>query len=322
MKKNTNRKNTTSIYNYAIVGSGPIGASTAFYLSKKKNLTTILITQDPMEEDPHHEATYLYAGGSVRWYWGDNEEKYKATKMTADFIKRLVKKGVDLSFIDDNYLLLHLGVFTPAINVSGQKLVSYLMSEAQNNGVEYKKNTVLESFKTYADYVELQTSSGIIKAKKVLLALGAANKKFMPQAKIGVEKRVLLVLDIKIDEFNLHFPHLILPYKKGFVYVFIKKMGDQYKMVLGQEDIIKHSDEYKEEDYLEELKQKGITKMMPFLKNAKTEKVLWGFDATNKLPELYTEDNKVFSVHCGSAVRSAIYIGETVSKELLSGRKS
>ncbi len=307
-------------YDIAILGGGPIGAATAYFLSLSpefKSKKIILITQDPLEEDTNHESTYLYAGGCINYsFWPRNPLKAEMTKVTADFIKDLAKKGVDLSLIEDYYLFLDRGVFSPSLNVAGSKLVKYFIDQAKQNGVEYKPQTTLNSFEKQGDKYLVKTTGGEFLTEKAVLALGANNNKFTDK-KIELEKRVLLVLDLPIDEAREKFPHTIIPFNDGWVYLFIKNIGGQLKMVLGEEDAVELDDLKGEENYLPELLEKGLDEIVPFLKEAKVEKILWGFDSLENDPIIDSEDNQLYVVNCGSAVRACIYIGQEVAKKIL-----
>ena len=62
----------TDMYDILILGGGPIGASTAYFLTKESSLKVGLLRREP-NEDPQHLATYKYAGGSVRWFWDEGK---------------------------------------------------------------------------------------------------------------------------------------------------------------------------------------------------------------------------------------------------------
>lgn len=304
-------------YDIAIVGSGPIGAATAYFLSQqKKKKEVVVITQDPTDD---HSSAYLYAGGSVQYsYWPNDSLKAEMTKMTADFIKKKVKDGKDFSVIDNHYLFLDEGVFAPALNIAGAKLVNFLLKKAVDQGVVLQGETVLKKISKENGIYHLDTNKGQFLAPKVLLAVGANIHKFIPKMPVEFEKRVLLVFNIPVEkEERVNWPHVVIPMSEGWVYIFIKKIGDQYKMLLGQEDVIKHNKKWEPENYLDKLIKKGLLKTVPFLKKAKVEKMLWGFDSKKSTPDIVTSDNQLFAVNCGSAVRSCAYIGQIMAKKLL-----
>jgi hypothetical protein len=70
------------------------------------------------------------------------------------------------------------------------------------------------------------------------------------------------------------------------------------------------------DDYFKKMCGLGLTDLMPFLKDAAVEKVLWGFDAKNKTVKLYSPDGMLHAAACGSAVRSCIGIGKKLAAEL------
>jgi 2-polyprenyl-6-methoxyphenol hydroxylase-like FAD-dependent oxidoreductase len=134
----------TSTYDIVIAGSGPIGSATAYLLRDTKQRIAIL-SPEPLENDPDHRATYMYAGGSIRWYF-ENTSVASATQKTAECIRTLIDSGIDLSAIEDRYVFLHRGVSAPSYNVSGAKLVEYFLAQAEQSGVERLKNTTLQTF--------------------------------------------------------------------------------------------------------------------------------------------------------------------------------
>lgn len=301
-------------YDILIIGGGPIGAST-FYHLKDSDKKVALIKPEPLKEDEEHIATYLYAGGSVRWYFED-EELRRATTETSELIKN-IKNDIDLSLIEDFYVFTHRGIMSPSFNISGAKLVNYFIEEAKKSGKEVFENTYLEEIKKENNNYFFITNNGIFEAEKVLIAIGYSIKKFFPEIGFDFEKRQLFVLDLKLNEEQKKFPHLILPFAEGIVYLFVKKIGDDYKFVLGQEDVVEENEEFKAVDYFSELKNLGITKIFNFLEKANVEKVLWGFDALNKKLKIEEIENKIFIASCGSAIRSCAYIGRTLKERLL-----
>lgn len=304
----------TNSYDIAIIGSGPIGASTAYFLSKNSDKKVIVITADPTEE---RISTYKFAGGSVQFGHWKEEAKLEMTSMTANFLKDLSSKGEDLSLIEDEYLFLDEGIMAPAINVAGAKVVNYFVQQAKKNGVEVKENTTAQKLQQEGDKYKITTDKGAFMADKVLVAVGPSVKKLVPDAPVELEKRVLFILDLPVSEERKKLPHTIIPINNGWVYFFIKKVGDEFKVIVGQEELIEHNDKWEEENYFDELLKMGLAERAPFLKDAKVEKVLWGFDSLKKVLEINTKNNKLFSVNCGSAVRSCVYIGQKITEKLL-----
>ncbi len=302
------------IYDKIIVGGGPIGSATAYFLSKNiQNEKILVLTKEPTED---HTPTYLFAGGSINSYWED-DLKRKMTTMTSEFIRGLISEGVDLASVQDNYFFVELGIFVPSLNVSGSKLVNYFLAKAQEKGIEVKNNATLEKVEQTGEVYTLKTNNGSYQAKKVLLSVGNQIKNFIPEIDVVFEKRQLYVMDVKIDDSNRALPHTILRLKHGEIYFFIKKINDEYKLVVGQEDLFENNEEWEEENNYAKLLELGLTDLLPFLKNAKVEKILWGFDAFKKIPNIHTTDDKLFAVNCGSAVRSCVYIGQEVVKKLI-----
>ncbi len=311
-----------SIVDIVILGSGPIAASSAYFLMQNRppNSRVLLITEEPLAVDTRHTATYRYAGGSVRWYW-DDVQKQQATRVTAEFIKELLARGVDLAALEDRYLFLHRGVSVPSLNLSGAKLVEYLLTEAQQQGLEIRRKTSVINLVAEKNSVQIVTSSGTVLAKQVVVALGASVAKMFPQLPIELEKRQLFVLDLPITDERRDLPHTIVPLVGGFVYFFVKNIGGVPKFVLGQEDLIRHTDQPGAENYFEQLIARGLLKALPFLQEAQVADILWGFDVTHKQPRFDQPLANVFVVTCGSAVRSCIAIGQQTAQLLCLQKK-
>jgi glycine/D-amino acid oxidase-like deaminating enzyme len=305
----------TSIYDIAIVGDGPIGAATAYFLSTSDKRVA-LISAEPLSEDPNHEATYRYAGGSVRWAFED-PDLAAATEATADFIRETLAAGTDLAAIEDSYVFVHRGVVAPSFNVSGAKLVEHLAAHAEQNGVVRHPGVALVSYRKENDHYILTTTQGDIAARKVLLALGPSLAKFVPEAGFEFEKRQTFVLNLPVPANREKFPHLVLPFHGGIVYLFIKRIDGVFKMLVSQEGVIEENDEHAPDDYFKRMCDLGLLEIMPFFKDATTEKVLWGFDAKNKTVKIFSPDGLLHAAACGSAVRSCVGIGKKLAAELL-----
>ena len=80
-------------------------------------------------------------------------------------------------------------------------------------------------------------------------------------------------------------------------------------MLLSQEDIVEENDQPKPHDYFNDILGMGLSETMPFLKDTKVERVLWGFDAKNKKLKVYSPDQQLFAATCGSAIRGSIGLG-------------
>lgn len=298
-------------YDILILGGGPIGASTAYFLSEN-GAKNIALVCDGSEEDL--SSTFRYAGGSVRAFW-DDPLKVEMTKTTMDFILDLDKKGVDLSLIRDNYLFLNKGKYIPSLNISGKKLVNWFLSRAKEKGLTICEGEKILSVTKDSGFYTVRTDKNEYKSNKVLLALGSANSNFVPEYKIEKEKRQLFVLDIPVGKDEESFPHTIIPIKNGVAYVFIKKMENGLRFVVGQEDILEENDNGVAEDYFAKLLESGLGESFPFLKNAKVENILWGFDVKNKILKLEKYDESLFVANCGSAIRSCVWIGRKIAEK-------
>lgn len=304
----------TLMYDIAIVGSGPIGASTAFYL-RNSGKKIAIISPEPLVSDEAHIITYKYAGGSVRWFF-DDPETAENTRKTAEFIRTLVTAKIDLSFIEDNYIFLNRGISVPSYNISGPKLITYLLRQSVDSGNVEHLNTMVENYRKAEDGYILMTNLGEIEAKKVLFATGPELQKMFPEANYTFEKRETLILDLVIDENRSRLPHVVVPFHGGIIYFFIKDMESGRRMLLSQESVVSNDDEGGR-DFLPELKKLGITNLLPFLESAQTIEILWGLDAVNKNVKIYSPDERLFTAACGSAIRSCIGIGEIIAKRIL-----
>lgn len=298
-------------YTTLLLGGGPIAASTAYFLTQDGATNIGLVTQDPIE---NRDGAYMYAGGSVRWFW-DDELKKEMTTETGQFILDLDAQGVDLSLLKDNYLFLGRGKFVPSLNISGKKLVQWFLGQASQKGLQVHNNERIVSVTKNADIWNVKTETSEYFAHKVLLALGVNNGTFMPGFHVDVEKRELFVLDLPVTKEEEQFPHTIIPLKEGVVYVFIKKFGDTMKFVVGQEDAVEPSENSEDGSTFAALIEAGLGEFMPFLKKAKIEMTLWGFDAGNKTLTI-EEREGLFAVNCGSAIRGCVWIGKEIAKRL------
>jgi len=301
------------IYDILILGGGPIGASSAYFLSQKGKKKIGLITSEPAE---NQHATYQNAGGCIRWFW-DEPQKTLMTKETADFIKKLSRSGVDVSLREDTYLFLYRGVHVPAINVSGIKLVNHFIKEAQAKGVTLHSGETVKKVQTTEDVCVVTTDKGIYQAKKVLLAMGAQNACFMPEYEIEEEKRYLLVLDLPVGESELMFPHTIAKIGDGYAFAFVKKLPEGWRFLVGQEDILGVPTNAQAAKHFKEFLATGVGDVMPFLKKAKVERMLSGTDVENKSLLIKDHHKQLFAANCGSAVRSCVWIGKEVARQLM-----
>ncbi len=300
-----------NVYDVLILGSGPIGASTANFMSRKGKKKIGVISEDQTNSK---RATYQYAGGCIRWFW-DEPLKIEMTKTTADFIKKLSKSGVDVSLREDTYLFLYRGVHAPAINISGTKLVNYFLKESEKKGVQLHMGEVIKKIKKTDNIYTVITDKTEYQTKKVLLALGSENARFMENYPLEKEERYLLVLDIPVGENEMTFPHTIAKIGDGYAFVFIKKLGERWHFLVGQEDILPVPKSTNAKAHFKELLNAGLGEIMPFLTKAKVERMLSGVDVENK--ELMVQQiDSLYAANCGSAVRSCVWIGQELSKRL------
>lgn len=295
-------------YDILILGTGPIGTSTAYHLSKNGTKKIAMIGAEPQNND---FATYQNAGGCVRWYW-DDPKKIADTKETADFIKELAATGVDVSLHEDTYLFLNWGKHVPAINVSSAKLLSHLQEEAKGNGVVIHQSELITDVQEVDGLVTVTTDKNTYQAHKVLLALGAKNPDFMKGYEIEEEERYLLVLDVPVGEHEMTFPHTIAAIGDGFTFLFIKKLPEGWRFVLGEEDVLGTPKTSNLNEHLHSLLETGLGDIMPFLKEAKVERLLLGMDVEHK-SLLIKEQRQIIAASCGSAVRSCIPIGKQLA---------
>ncbi len=308
------RSNLSTVYDIAIAGAGPIGSATAYALSTRSNLSVAIVSREPAD-DPAHFAAYRWAGGSVRLYW-DDPWKLAAVQATAGLARQLIAEGVGLDIIENSYLFLNRGQIIPGMNLAGAKLVRELYRRAVEQGITPHEGAHIDAVADSGDHYVLHTSTGDVNARRVLLALGAENAKLLPEYPVEFERRQVFVLDVPMEGGREKLPHLVLPFEDGVVFCFPKYVGGMPRLVVGQEDVIEHSDERAPEDYFAELLARGLNKALPFLKDATVLDILWGFDAKAKSPVLHTVDNRLFAANCGSAVRSSVLLGQEIAERL------
>ncbi len=300
-----------NIYDLLILGSGPIGASTAYFMSRKGKKNIGIVSED---QSTTKKAAYKYAGGCLRWFW-DEPLKIEMTKTTADFIKKIAKSGVDVSLREDTYLFLYRGVHTPAINVSGAKLVDYFMKESVKKGVKSHTGEEVLSVTKIDKLYTVKTDKKTYQAKKVLLALGSENARFMKGYELEKEERYLMVLDIPVTEPEMMFPHTIAKIGDGYAYAFVKKLPEGWRFLVSQEDVLSVPTAKNVSAHFKKLLNSGLADVMPFLAKAKVERMLSGTDVENKELLIKNQDG-LYAANCGSAVRSCVWIGKEVVKKI------
>ncbi|MFI5626765.1 NAD(P)/FAD-dependent oxidoreductase [Nocardioides sp. NPDC051685] len=295
----------------AICGAGPIGAATATFLARP-DLRVVLIDHDPAD-DPAHVATYRYAGGSIRWTWPD-PVKREMTTHTEQFI-RSAADGAELDMIENTYHLLHTGEHIPALNVSATGLVGMLRDQAQEAGATFVDALVTGVRPDGSGHV-VETSRGAIRAGRVLGAMGAANSSVFPQVSAEPEKRQLFVLDLPVPPERELLPHTIVPVGDGFGYVFVKLIDGDLRVLVGQEDIVEDEDTSGPVDHWKEILDSGLAATLPWLRDARVDDILWGVDTAQKTLVLDEPSPGVLVANCGSAIRSAAWLGRTLADRL------
>ncbi|GIW10236.1 MAG: FAD-binding oxidoreductase [Chloroflexi bacterium] len=301
------------VFDIAVLGSGPIGATSAYLLTHQTNRRIALIAQEPQED---HRATYRFSGGSIRLYW-DDPRKAQAVAETAALIRQLHQDGVELDLLENGYVFVHRGRWAPSLNLSGAKLIRHLLACAVERGLTRVSGAEIEQLTTGGSGYRVLTSVGEVRARAVVLALGTENQRFLPELELEVEKRQLFVLDLPVDEHRARFPHLVVPLGEGVVFVFIKRFDGELRVVVGQEDVVAHQATAGPEEYFGDLLRLGLGAQLPFLREARVERVLWGFDVKHKLPQIVHPAPGLVAVNCGSALRSCAYIGREVVSTLV-----
>lgn len=302
-------------YDILIIGGGPIGASTAYHLSlAAKGKRIALITKDTAEES---DAAYRNAGGCVRWFWSD-PLKRAMTEETRDFITARLAEGVDLDALQNPYLFTHRGVLVPSLTITSAKLINWMLDQCAERGVEVVRGTEVTDIASDTVGHHVRTAKGEIVASTVLVALGARSATLVPDLPLKTEKRQLFVLDLPVPPEREGLPHTILPLGGGVAYVFVKKVNGKLKVLVGQEEVVPDAaSDGPEPEQFDALLKAGLAKAMPFLAEAKVEKVLWGHDATNKTLLVHESPPRLYAAACGSAVRGCAHIGRELAAKLL-----
>ncbi|MCS6801749.1 MAG: FAD-dependent oxidoreductase [Chloroflexota bacterium] len=304
-----------SVFDIAICGSGPIGAATAYALRERTDLAIAVVTRDPAD-DPNHEAAYRWAGGAVRLAW-DDPWKQSAVQETAALARQFAAEGVALDFVENGYLFLNRGEAVPGVNLAGAKLVREILRRAGEAGIHLHSERDIAAIAPEGDSYRIVTSAGDLVARRVLLALGAANSRFLPDYPVAFEKRQVFLLDLPVEGGRAKMPHLVVPLAGGVVYCFVKNVAGTLRLVVGQEDIFAHEETPGPENYFPALLARGLADRLPFLADAHVLDILWGFDAKAKSLSLVSHDNRLFAANCGSAVRAAARIGVEVAERLV-----
>lgn len=290
----------------AVVGAGPLGASTAYALAWPGGPEVTLVGAEA------GDAAYRSSGGSICWH-RDDPAKAAMIRATADFVRERVAAGAPIRVRDTPYLFLHAGVLVPAINVSAVDLVADLGGLAEAGGVKRVDVGAVRAVEPVDGGHRVLGATGAVEAEVVVLALGQGNRLLAPGPDRPVEKRQLFVLDLPVGPERAGLPHVVAPVGPGWAYVFVKETDDGLRLLLGQEDLIADGVLDRPVDHLAELLDAGVADRFPFLRGAAAEQVLWGVDEVEKHPRIVEHAPGLFSVNCGSAVRVCLPVGRQVA---------
>jgi glycine/D-amino acid oxidase-like deaminating enzyme len=286
----------------AVVGSGPIGAATAYGLVRAG------VPDVTVVGGGHGPAAYRSSGGAVCWH-RDDPGKAAMIKATADFVRQRVAAGARIRYREQPYLFLDAGVLAPALNITAADLVADLTGLARRHGVRDADLGRVTGVEPVEGGHRVTGERGTLEAGVVVLALGTGNAALTGDHQ-PVEKRQLFVLDLPVDADRAALPHLVAAVGSGYAYVFVKQTAAGLRLLLGQEELIADHDLSGPVDHLAELLDAGVADRFPFLRGARAEQVLWGVDRVGKLPAITAHRPGLISVNCGSAVRACVPIGE------------
>jgi glycine/D-amino acid oxidase-like deaminating enzyme len=286
----------------AVIGSGPIGAATAYGLVRAGVEDVTLVGGD------HGPAAYRSSGGAVCWH-RDEPAKTAMIKATADFVRQRVAAGARIRYREQPYLFLDAGLLVPALNIAAADLGADLTGLARRQGVRDVDLGPVTGTEPVDGGHRVIGERGTIEARVVVLALGTGNAA-LTGAAAEIEKRQLFVLDLPVDADRAGLPHLVAAVGTGHAYVFVKHTAAGLRLLLGQEDLIGDDDLSGPVDHLAELLDAGVADRFPFLRGARAQEVLWGVDRVGKLPAITAHGPGLISVNCGSAVRACVSIGE------------
>lgn len=295
-----------------ICGAGPIGAATAYYLARP-GLRVVVLNYDP-PGDPANLATYRYSGGSIRWTWPDPVKREMTTE-TEKFIRGAAPQ-VDLAMLQNTYHLLHTGELIPALNVSATRLVELLREQAEERGAQFIDAVAVTGVRPDGSGHMVETTRGTVRAGRVLGAMGAANASVFPQSSAAPEKRQLFVLDLPVPPEREQMPHTIVPVGDGFGYVFLKLIDDRLRVLVGQEDIVEDDDTSGPVDHWSTILDRGLGATLPWLREARVDEILWGVDTAQKTLVVDEPASGLLIANCGSAIRSAAWLGRTLAERL------
>lgn len=286
----------------AVLGAGPVGAATAYALTRAGVPGVTLV-------GPDGGGAFRSSGGSVCWHRND-ADKAAMIRATADFVRDRVAAGAQIAVRDVPYLFLDAGVLVPALNLSAADLVADLVGLALAGGATRRDVGRITAVREVDGGRQVVGETGTVDAEVVVVALGVGSRALVDGLDDPVEKRQLFVLDLPVDAGRAALPHLVAPVGSGFAYVFVKQTAAGLRVLLGQEDLLADGVPDGPVDHLAELLAAGVEQRFPFLRGARAERVLWGVDWEHKVPRITEHGRGLLSVTCGSAVRACVPIGE------------
>lgn len=289
-----------------VAGAGPLGASAAYHLTRQGLDVTVAATEDAV-------AAYESSGGSMCWHRPD-PRRAAAIERTAAFVRDAVAAGAPIDCRDVPYLFTHEGVLAPALNIASGDLVAHLLDGARRAGAATADIGRISGVDRDGTGYAVRGATGSLSAPAVVLALGTGNLGVMPGLEGALEKRQLFVLDLPVDDGRARWPHTIVQIGDGYAYAFVKRLGEDLKVVVGQEDLVADDDLTGPVDHFAELLDAGVGDRFAWLRGAGVERVLWGLDwADSKLPDVRDDGRALFSINAGSAVRVCVPAGELVT---------
>ena len=149
---------TQTLYDIAIIGAGPAGGSAAIHASKM-GLKTVILEEHASVGDPVHCGECLSEMAEVR--------------INMKFPKEVIAlpvKGVNVIFPDSHKVKLTEAGYV----LEKHAFEKWLSNEAQNAGTHLSLSTRVTSLARTNDVWEIQTSQGMVRARMVIDASGAA----------------------------------------------------------------------------------------------------------------------------------------------------
>ena len=149
---------TQTLYDIAIIGAGPAGGSAAIHASKM-GLKTVILEEHASVGDPVHCGECLSEMAEVRINMKFPKEDIA-----------LPVKGVNVIFPDSHKVKLTEAGYV----LEKHAFEKWLSNEAQNAGAHVSLSTRVTSLARTNDVWEIQTSQGMVRARMVIDASGAA----------------------------------------------------------------------------------------------------------------------------------------------------